>query len=139
MTQAELSTGAGLLGAFLSYAFGGWSEALAFLLLVIGIDVITGVSASLKEGAGLSSAVMSAGLAKKGLTLVVILLAHRMDILLGTDVVMVGAVYFYIANELISITENYGRLGLPLPDAVKRVIAVLKNKGGANDDGELPR
>lgn len=131
LTQSTINTGAGLLGVFLTYAFGGWSEALSFLLLVIGIDIVTGMFASTKEGSGLNSAVMSVGLAKKGLTLLVVLLAHRMDVLMGTDVVMVGATYFYIANELISVTENYGRLGLPLPDAVTRIIAVLKDKGGA--------
>lgn len=46
----------------------------------------------------------------------------------GTDVLETGAIYFYLANELISITENYGRLGLPMPDKLRRMIAVLKNK-----------
>ncbi|MEC0264413.1 phage holin family protein [Paenibacillus anseongense] len=58
-------------------------------------------------------------------------MAHRMDILLGSSVIMTGAIYFYLANELISITENYGRLGLPMPDQVKQVIQVLKAKGEA--------
>ncbi|CAM2950457.1 phage holin family protein [Paenibacillus sediminis] len=117
-------------GSLVTYLTGGWSESLSFLLFVIAVDVISGVSASVKEGKGLSSAVGSAGLAKKGLMLLVILLAHRMDVLLGTDIAMSGAVYFYIANELISIVENYGRIGLPLPEKMRDIIAVLKNKGG---------
>lgn len=59
------------------------------------------------------------------------------DILLGTSVIMTGAIYFYLANELISISENYGRLGLPLPTQVKQVIQVLKNKGDASNDQGL--
>jgi phage-related holin len=58
-----------------------------------------------------------------------------MDLLLGSDVLMVGAIYFYLANELISVTENYGRLGLPLPDQIKRIIAVLKDRGAGNGTG----
>lgn len=126
--QVLVNTGAGFIGAIVSYAYGGWSEALSFLLLVIAIDIVTGMYASIKEGHGLSSTIGSSGLAKKGLMLLVILLAHRMDVLMETNVVMTGAVYFYIANELVSIVENYGRIGLPLPERVKSIIAILKGR-----------
>lgn len=133
--QTIINGGAGLLGAFIAFAFGGWSEALTFLLVAIGADIISGMYASIKEGRGLNSAVGSVGLAKKGLMLLVILIAHRLDVLLELDnIVMTAAVYFYIANELISITENYGRIGLPMPDKLRDVIAVLKSKGGVKDD-----
>ncbi|OBR67370.1 holin [Paenibacillus oryzae] len=119
----------GVLGSLVTFAFGHWTESLTLLLVTMGVDYITGVSASLKEGRGLNSAFGSWGLAKKGLTLLVVLLAHRIDILLETDnVTMAAAVYFYIANELISVTENYGRMGFPLPERVKKMIEVLKNK-----------
>ncbi|GIQ63732.1 hypothetical protein PACILC2_23000 [Paenibacillus cisolokensis] len=62
--------------------------------------------------------------------LLVIILTHRIDVLMETDaIVMSAAVYFYIANELVSITENLGRSGLPLPDKLRDVIEVLKRKG----------
>jgi toxin secretion/phage lysis holin len=135
-SQIAVTTGVGIAGAFITFAFGHWTEALTFLLCVIGVDIISGVSASIKEGRGISSAVGAVGLAKKGLMLLVIILAHRMDVLLELDDVTMGAAtYFYIANEMISLAENYGRHGLPLPDAVKRIITVLKDKGGVNDDG----
>ncbi|GGF88614.1 phage holin family protein [Paenibacillus abyssi] len=125
--QYIVNTGAGVVGAFIAFAFGGWHESLTFLLIAIGADIITGLSASVKEGRGLNSAVGSVGLAKKGLMLLVILLAHRIDILLELDdVTMMAAIYFYIANELISITENLGRYGLPLPPKLREVIEVLK-------------
>lgn len=129
MTQTAINGGAAVVGASLSYAFGGWSELLSFFLLAIAVDIVTGSWASVKEGRGLSSAVGSVGLAKKALMFLAILLAHRMDVLMETDVIMTGAVYFYLANELVSIVENYGRVGLPLPDGVKRIIAVLKDRG----------
>lgn len=118
------------LGIFTSYAFGGWSEAMSFLFVVMAVDYLTGCLASVKEGKGLSSSVGGWGLAKKGLMLLVILLSHRADVLLeSNNIAVTGAIYFYIANELISIIENFGRLGLPLPAQLKNLIAVLQNKG----------
>ncbi|WP_139992431.1 phage holin family protein [Paenibacillus paridis] len=119
----------GLLGLVITFAFGSWVESLTLLVVAMGIDYVTGVTASLKEGKGLNSAFGAWGLARKGLMLLVILLAHRIDILLELpNVTMGAAIYFYIANELISITENYGRMGLPLPDRVRKMIEVLKDK-----------
>ncbi|MBH5318256.1 phage holin family protein [Paenibacillus sp. GSMTC-2017] len=119
----------GILGSVITFAFGSWTESLTFLLVAMGVDYVSGVSASLKEGKGLSSAFGSWGLARKGLMLLVILLAHRIDVLMDTNGMTMGAaIFFYIANELISITENYGRLGLPLPDRIRKIIEVLKDK-----------
>ncbi|WP_238162713.1 holin family protein [Cohnella sp. AR92] len=129
--QSIVNAGAGLLGAFITFAFGHWTESLTFLLTVIGIDIISGGYASVHEGRGLNSAVGAAGLAKKGLMLLVIILSYRVDVLLGSEVVMGAAIYFYIANELVSVTENYGRIGLPMPDKLRQIIAVLKQKGEA--------
>jgi hypothetical protein len=53
--------------------------------------------------------------------------------LLGTDIIKGGAIYFYLVNELISITENYARIGLPLPDKLRQAIAVLKKQESLSD------
>lgn len=121
--------GIGAAGGLVSYLFGVWTELFSFFLFTIFIDYVTGMGASLKEGKGLSSSIGFWGLAKKGLMLLVIIMAHRLDVLLGSDVVMIGAIYFYLANELISITENYGRLGLPLPNKIREIISIFKSKG----------
>lgn len=119
----------GIVGASVTFAFGSWEEPLTFLIVTMGIDYFSGVAASLKEKKGLNSVFGSWGLARKGLTLLVILLAHRIDILLEVENMTMGAaIYFYIANELISITENYGRMGFPLPDRLRKIIEVLKDK-----------
>ncbi|MDQ0058483.1 phage holin family protein [Paenibacillus harenae] len=119
----------GILGSILTFAFGSWIESLTLLVVAMGIDYVTGVAASIKEGRGLNSAFGAWGLARKGLMLLVILLAHRIDILMELNNVTMGAaIYFYIANELISITENYGRIGLPMPDRLREMIEVLKRK-----------
>lgn len=119
----------GMFGGIVTYAFGAWSELLSFFLLVMAMDYVTGIVASLKEGSGLNSSVGFWGIAKKGLVLLVIVLAHRIDILCGTNAVMVGAIYFYLANELVSIIENCGRMGVPLPEQVKELISALKRIG----------
>lgn len=104
-------------------------ESLTLLVVCMAIDYVSGITASLKEGKGLSSMFGAWGLARKGLSLLVILLAHRVDILLEVpNVTMGAAIYFYIANELISITENYGRIGLPMPEQLRKIIAILKEK-----------
>lgn len=129
MPLIAFCSGCGLLGAVITFAFGMWSEALTLLLCAMGIDYVTGIAASLREGKGLNSNVGFWGLARKGLMLLIILLSHRIDVLLdSTNTAMGAATYFYIANELISIIENYGRLGLPLPERLRKIIDILKEK-----------
>ncbi|WP_245773119.1 phage holin family protein [Paenibacillus catalpae] len=120
----------GIIGSMITFAFGGWVESLTLLVVAMGIDYVSGITASIKEGKGLNSFFGAWGLARKGMMLLVILLAHRVDVLLELgNVTMGAAIYFYIANEIISIIENYGRIGLPLPDRLRKIIEVLKDKG----------
>lgn len=129
MPQTWFCSISGLAGAVITFAFGGWVESLTLLVVAMGIDYISGMAASIKEGKGLNSVFGSWGLARKGLMLLVILLTHRIDVLLELNNATMGAaIYFYIANELISVTENYGRIGLPLPEKLRKIIEVLKNK-----------
>jgi len=132
--QIHVGAVAVLLGAAFTFSFGIWNESLTFLLVLMAIDYITGIAAAAKEGSGLNSNIGFWGLFKKGLILLVMIITHRLDVLLGMDVVMGGAVFFYIANELLSIIENYGRLGLPLPDRLKSIVQVLRDRAGEDDD-----
>lgn len=137
MNTALLNGLSGITGVLIAFTFGEWNQLLNVFLVIIVIDYLTGVLASIKEGHGLDSKVGFWGLSRKALMFLVILLGHQIDLLLGTGIEMVknGVIYFYMTNELISITENYGRLGLPLPDKITRVISILKNKDkqGGND------
>ena len=128
LNQIALNTMTGIVGSVVTFAFGGWSQLLTFFLVAITVDYITGVAASLREGQGLNSNTGFWGIARKVFMLFIIMLGHQMDLLLETDIIMSGAIYFYLANELISITENYGRLGLPLPQKIRDMIQILKQK-----------
>lgn len=61
-----------------------------------------------------------------------VLIGYQVDFVMNTHVVMTGCIYFWYANEIISLTENYGRLGLPMPEVIKKKIAVLKGKLDVN-------
>lgn len=129
MNQIAFDLISDILRAIGRYTFGGWCELTGLFLMVILVEYITGIAVSMKEQKGHISQVGFWRLARKGLMLLVIMLAHRLDILMDIDLMMTGAIYFYLANELISITENYGRLGLPLPLIVKQLIQILRSKG----------
>lgn len=122
-----------ILGSIVSFSFGTWSESLTFLLVVMALDYITGVVTAAKDG-NLNSGIGFWGLFKKGLMLLVVLLAHRIDILLGIQVAMGGAIYFYIANELLSVIENFGRMGLPIPSRLRQLVQVLRDRAGDDRD-----
>ncbi|QOS78091.1 phage holin family protein [Paenibacillus sp. JNUCC31] len=129
----SVSTFAAISGAIMTFAFGGWDQLLSLLAVAMAVDYITGLAAAVRSGDGLNSNIGFWGLARKGLMLTVILLAHRIDMLMGTDIIKGGAIYFYLVNELISITENYARIGLPLPNKLRQAIAVLKKQEDLSD------
>lgn len=122
-------------GAVVTFAFGGWDQLLSLLAIAMAVDYVTGLAAAVRTGTGLNSNIGFWGLARKGLMLTVVLLAHRIDLIMGTDIIKGGAIYFYLVNELISITENYAKIGLPLPDKLRQAIAVLKKQ---EEQGSLP-
>lgn len=134
MYDKIVSSVAGLIGGLTTYFFGGWSMMLEFLLLLVFIDYITGVIASIKEGKGLNSQVGFMGITKKGLIFVIVAIMHRADLILETNLLMAGAIWFYVANELISIVENLGRIDFLIPPQVRNLIEILKNKGEAKEN-----
>lgn len=130
----------GVLGSTISKIFGGWDAAMTTLVIFMAIDFITGwilavvFKKSPKSATGsLESKVGWKGLCKKGVTLLFVLIAYRLDLLCGTnsikDVVIIG----FIANETLSIVENTGLMGVPIPSVITKTIEVLKEKGEKND------
>lgn len=122
----------GGVGAAGTYFFGGWSAVLQLLVIFIVTDYLTGISAAYIQGK-LSSNVGFKGIAKKIAILVVVAIAHRVDIALGTsnDLLMSLSIYFYLSNEGISLFENLGKMGVPLPPQLKNALLQLKVKKDA--------
>ncbi|WP_339304649.1 phage holin family protein [Paenibacillus sp. FSL L8-0435] len=147
MSDKFLNFIVGVVGSVTSYMFGGWSNLLELLAILTILDFITGIVASAIEGhrypdrkdKGLNSNKGSLGIAKKALMFTVIFVMYKIDTVLGLNGTLslaVGATYFYIANELLSLTENWARSGLPIPSQVKKAISILKDKSGEVSDSK---
>lgn len=126
----------GVIFARIAAAFGGWSAALTTLIIFMAIDYISGLvlagvfhRSSKSESGALESKAGWKGLCRKGLTLLIVVVASRLDVMLGTTFVKDAVCIAYICNEAISILENAGLMGVPIPKAVKNAIEILKKKG----------
>lgn len=122
----------GIGGSFLASFLGGWDTALQTLVIFMAIDYITGVivAAVFKKskktsGGGLDSTIGFKGLFRKGTTLLIVLIAYRIDMTLGSNFIRTAVVIAYIVNESISITENAGLMGIPIPKIIRKGINAL--------------
>jgi len=140
-----LSTIGGLFWGVIAMAFGGWSEGLTTLLILMIVDYLSGLvvaglfQASPKtETGGLESRAGWKGLARKVATLLIVMVAYRIDVALGTNYLMNAAVIGFIMNELISLVENAGLMGIPMPKAITKAIDILTTKADieASDKAE---
>ncbi|MDU5143505.1 MAG: phage holin family protein [Paenibacillus dendritiformis] len=121
-------------GGAASFLFGGWPALLQVLLIIVAVDFVTGVIASGVEGK-LKSSIGLIGIARKVFIFLVVAVAHQVDSVLGDQhLLRDAAIFFYLANELLSIIENGGRIGVPLPPVIKQAVEVLRNKGGEQQD-----
>lgn len=125
----------GTVGAAIADLFGGWNASLTTLIIFMIIDYVSGLivagvfKASTKtESGALESNAGWKGLFKKGMTLLLVLIAYRLDLAIGTNYIRDAVCIGFIANESISIIENAGLMGIPIPAAVTKAIDVLKNK-----------
>ena len=136
MNKQMICTAIGAAGSFIASIFGGWDTALATLLIFMAVDYITGLlvagvfhASPKSENGALESKAGFKGLIRKGLVLVVILVACRMDMLLGVNYIRDAACIAFIVNELISMVENFGLMGVPFPEPIKEAIELLQKKG----------
>lgn len=128
-------TALGLLGGCIAELLGGWDTGLQSLFIFMAIDYITGLivagvfkkSRKSQKGA-LESLVAWKGLFRKGASLGVVLIACRLDLLLGSTIIRDATVIAYCGNELLSITENIGLMGVPLPKVITNALEALQQK-----------
>lgn len=128
---------------FVAGLFGEWTTALTILAVMMVVDYITGVIVALSgkspktENGGLSSKVGFVGLARKGFIMLIVLVATQLDQAIGNTsmVFQTATVFYYIANEGISILENAELMGVPFPDFIrKRLEEMRENKEKPPDD-----
>lgn len=123
-------------GAAISYLFGGWPAMLGVLLVLVVVDYVSGFAAAALEGK-LSSTVGYRGIARKLGIFALVAIGHLIDTAIGEgNMVRDAAIWFYSANELLSIIENMGRVGVPIPPVIQQAVAVLQGKAGVNKGAE---
>lgn len=123
------------VGGWLGYFLGGYDGLLYALIVFMVVDYITGVMCAINDKK-LSSAVGFKGICRKVLILMLVGIANLLDVtIIGTGAVLRTAVtFFYLSNEGVSLLENAGHLGLPIPEKLKEILAQLHDR--AEKEGE---
>ena len=131
--KESFCTALGLLGSAIAWAFGGWDTALLALIICIGVDYISGSIVALvfhnstkTETGAYNSAYGLKGLCKKGLMLLFVMVGVQIDLLLGADYIRDAVCIGFCANEILSIVENLGLAGVPMPQAVVKALEQLQ-------------
>ena len=124
------------LGGWLGYFLGGCDGLLYALIAFVVIDYITGVMCAIINKQ-LSSAVGFKGIFRKVLIFLLVGIANIIDVqVIGTGAVLRTAViFFYISNEGVSLLENAGHLGLPIPEKIKTVLEQLHDRAENGKEG----
>ena len=135
MMKDGICTAIGVVGSMIASLFGGWDAALTTLILFMVIDFISGLvvagvfhNSTKSETGTLQSFAGWKGLCRKCMTLLFVLIAYRLDLAIGVTYIRDTVIIGFVANELISIIENAGLMGLPLPEVITQAIDILKKK-----------
>lgn len=134
----------GTIGSAIAYALGGWDASVITLGIFMCIDYFSGVilafvfhkSPKSKTGAYDSKAGWK-GLAKKCVTILFVVIAVRLDLMLNTTYIRDAVCIAFIVNELISIVENAGLMGIPIPAIITKSIDILKSKTEVNKNEDM--
>ena len=130
-------SGVACVGAAIASRFGGWTGAMTTLVILMLIDYVTGIivagvfhASPKSSGGALSSAVGFKGICRKFVILLIVVVACRVDLLMDTNIIRDATCIGFCVNELVSITENAGLMGIPLPRKLVEAVEVLR---GDND------
>ena len=126
----------GLIGSALCWAFGGWDASIAALLVCMAVDYVSGSMVALvfhnsrkTESGAYNSTYGLKGLCKKGMMLLFVLVAVQIDKILGTDYARDAVCIGFCSNEVLSIIENLGLAGIPMPQAITKALEQLQKHG----------
>ena len=125
----------GMIGSAIASCFGGWDAGLTTLVIFMAIDYLSGLvvagvfhKSNKSDTGSLESYAGWKGLCRKIYTLVIVLVAYRLDLVIGTSYIRDATVIAFITNETISLVENAGLMGVPLPKVITRAIDILQKK-----------
>lgn len=123
------------IGGWLGYFLGGCDGLLYALLAFVAADYLTGVMCAISDRS-LSSEIGFKGICRKVLIFLLVGIANILDVqVVGTgSVLRTAVVFFYISNEGISLLENAGHLGLPIPEKMKSVLQQLHDRSEKGDE-----
>lgn len=116
-----------LVGTMATYLWGGWDAVLMALVVMVVMDYATGLTASWVCGR-LDSDVGRRGIARKLGIFVAVAVANVIDQTggLGEPILRTVVTWFYIGSEAISVVENLGEIGVPIPDKLRNALARLR-------------
>ena len=144
ITSAKVTiiTVIGAMGGFIANLFGGWTSDMQTLLIFMGIDIVMGLliaafwkKSEKSETGTLNSTSMAKGLIRKGVYLLIILVAYRLDLAMGVEYIRTAVIIAFIVNEVISIIENAGIMGVPIPSVIRKAIDVLRQRSDGDING----
>ena len=117
------------LGGWLGWFLGGCDGLIYALLVFVVVDYVTGVLCAINDRM-LSSEVSFRGLCRKVLIFTLVAIGHILDVyVIGNgSVLRTAVIFFYMSNEGISLLENAGHLGLPIPDQLRLVLEQLHDR-----------
>ena len=123
------------IGGWLGYFLDGCDGLLYALLAFLVVDYITGVMCAISDHT-LSSEVGFKGICRKALIFLLVGIANILDVqVIGTgSVLRTAVIFFYISNEGVSLLENAGHLGLPIPEKMKDVLQQLHDRSEKGDE-----
>lgn len=141
MNKVFLTGIIGTVGSVIASFFGGWTASLTTLLIFMAIDYGTGMvvagvfhKSPKTETGALESRAGFKGLCQKCGIMLLVLMGYRVDLAMGSSYVRDAICIAFIVNEAISITENLGLMGVPIPPVFKNAIDILKKKGSEKNE-----
>lgn len=112
----------------LIYLLGGWDIALQCLLIAIALDYVSGIIKAFTNKT-LSSKIGFRGILKKIGLLLIVMVGVLIDRVTGdTGAIRTLVIYYFVANEGLSILENLGEAGVPIPPAIKKALKALRKE-----------
>lgn len=144
MTWDQVTCTVAAIGGFVASLFGGWNGAMTVLVVFMAADYVLGCICAMTgnspktNGGHFLSSVAFKGLLKKGVIMLVVLLAVQLDKAVGgaTPMFQSATTFFYIANEGISVIENCGLLGVPVPKALRDALEALRDENDQANGGD---